>query len=128
MITLINPEIVVNLEDILHSTVVEYTDSTCSLHKALRDHCMRLMKCNYPDIRRMASGHWKVSLHNALATIPELKIHMLEYDNVLKMDLLLELCVQYIFDRSLDRAMKQNYHMVAWDDSRYDWTRDFRFD
>ena len=35
MSTLINPQIVTNLEDILHSTVVEYTDSTCSLHEAL---------------------------------------------------------------------------------------------
>ena len=35
MSTLINPQIVVNLDDILYSTIVEYTDSTCSLHEAL---------------------------------------------------------------------------------------------
>ena len=127
MSTLINHQIVVNLDDILYSTIVEYTDSTCSLHEALRVHCRNLMLYNHPDPECINPKYWKTLFYDALISVPELRIHAFRNDNVLKMDLLLELCVQFIFDRSLDRAKRQNYHMVAWDDSRYSWTRDFRF-
>ena len=85
------------------------------------------MLYNHPDPEGIDPKYWKTLFYNALETVPELRIPT-RGNNVLKMDLLLELCVQYIFDRSLDRAMKRDYYMVAWDDSRYDWTRDFRFD
>ena len=127
MSTLINPEIVINLDDILHSTIVKYTDSTCSLHEALQDHCRNLMLYNHPDPKCIDPEYWKTLFYNALETVPKLRIHTWGSNDVLKMDLLLELCVQYIFDRSLDRTIKRNYHMVTWDNSRYRWTRDFRF-
>lgn len=127
MSTLINPKIVINLEELLYGTVVQTpVGVTCSLHKALQTYCMNLVMYNHPDPGCVNPKYWKTVLYDSLITVPELDIHPFKDDNVLKMDLLLELCIQYIFDCSTGRTLPPNWNTVAWDDMSYIWTRNFK--
>ena len=127
MSILINPKIVINLDELLYGTVVQTTTgSTCSLHEALQTYCMNLMIFNHPHPGSVAPRYWKTRLYESLIAIPKLDIHTSKDDNTVKMDYLLELCIQYIFDRSTGRTLPYYWHMIAWDDVYYLWTRDFK--
>lgn len=126
MTTLINPKIVINLEKLLYETTAHTVlGDSCSFHKALRIYCMNLMMYNHPDPGATRPEYWKDCLYSILIAIPELDIKPLKADNYLKMDLLLELCIQYIFDCSAIRTIPESYPLIAWDEVHLDWTRNF---
>ena len=127
MSILINPKIVINLDELLYGTVVQTpTGNTYSLHKALQTYGMNLVMYNHPDPGCVNPKYWKTILYDSLITVPELDIHPFKDDNVLKMDLLLVLCIQYVFDRSTGRTLPYYWHMIAWDENCLNWTRDFK--
>lgn len=127
MSILINPKIVINLDELLYGTVVQTpTGNTYSLHKALQTYCMNLVMYNDPDPGGVYKNDWKDYLYNALMNVPKLQLHPFQLDYHLKLDLLLELCMQYIFDRSTGRTIPTNWNMIAWDEVHYNWTRNFK--